>query len=477
MSRRRLSDPEQFRNDARESLESVFQKHLSYHQDIRSKRAKKVTQDEIDWETFKLWEKDLNYLKMHGEEIELTEMALPARRNNLSDLFFSQLSYHIIDALIEDVVEKNPNGLLSLFYKKADTRYTEDVAQAKRNLLIHYWAIRLWIQSQPKTVSLHDQFPSNRCTVPGYESLSMSYYTFNNMHRYFTIKCSLIPNLNTQMARWIARTPRCVCVDEKQKSCPQDDPLAIWAKKQDGHWTTEVACCAPISALPYVLSLLPITSVKDVPEDSVLFPFNNLPIKDIMATAWGNVHDGSIVLNDAYYSDSNYRKWARDNDKLYISAISKKRFPTLFKKADEVLVNKKGDFCVFYSDETEEHAMFYKSIGKKKKFKVKGVLTNAFNNVDPPIRKGYIPINQIKITYQKYFNINDRFNKYLFKRYFPYSRVGYEANYDTFFFATIQMNVFCLYNESEKKAQKEDFPKTRDFTQDLAKSLLEFIRR
>ena len=121
--------------------------------------------------------------------------------------------------------------------------------------------------------------------------------------------------------------------------------------------------------------------------------------------------------------------------------------------------------------------MFYKSIGKKKKFKVKGVLTNAFNNVDPPIRKGYIPINQIKITYQKYFNINDRFNKYLFKRYFPYSRVGYEANYDTFFFATIQMNVFCLYNESEKKAQKEDFPKTRDFTQDLAKSLLEFIRR
>jgi hypothetical protein len=36
---------------------------------------------------------------------------------------------------------------------------------------------------------------------------------------------------------------------------------------------------------------------------------------------------------------------------------------------------KSGDFCVFYSDETEEHAMFYRSIGKKGKLKLKGVVT------------------------------------------------------------------------------------------------------
>ena len=33
---------------------------------------------------------------------------------------------------------------------------------------------------------------------------------------------------------------------------------------------------------------------------------------------------------------------------------------------------KQGQFCVFYSEETLEHAMFYWSLGRKQKLKLKG---------------------------------------------------------------------------------------------------------
>jgi hypothetical protein len=158
-----------------------------------------------------------------------------------------------------------------------------------------------------------------------------------------------------------------------------------------------------------------------------------------------------------------------------MTAISKKRFKTLFEMAGEHLVDKKGDFCVLYSEETQEHAMFYKSISKKKKFKIKGVLTNAFDNALPPRTKGYVPFNQIKVAYAKYFGMNDRFNTYLYDRYFKYTRVGYEANYDSFFISVIEMNVFCLHHESQQIS--ENYAKYEAFTADLARSLLDFLVR
>jgi hypothetical protein len=314
--KRRLSDPKiDLRNNAREPLEAVFEKHLQLQADS-GKKTKKVTQDEIDYPTFRKVDMGLNYLKMYGPDYELTEMLLPKRRNNLSDLFFSQLSYDIIDALIEDVVRRYPNGLPAIFYRKEETRHTKDPAQAKRNMLIHYWAIRLWIGTIPKHRQLKDLFPNSRLVIPGYEDWSMSYPVFNSMHIHFTFPCSLVPLLNDQMRRWVKRTPRVVVTDEKQKKCPQDSPLARYAKKIDGHWTTEVAVCGPDSGLPYVMTLIPITSVKEENDVDDL-PFNNLSLRDIMEEAFEGVDDISIMLTDCYYSDSSYRHWARANGKLH----------------------------------------------------------------------------------------------------------------------------------------------------------------
>jgi hypothetical protein len=48
----------------------------------------------------------------------------------------------------------------------------------------------------------------------------------------------------------------------------------------------------------------------------------------------------------------------------------------LFQKAGSYLEKKKlmkiGDFCVYYSEETKEHVMFYWAVGKKGKLKLKG---------------------------------------------------------------------------------------------------------
>lgn len=75
----------------------------------------------------------------------------------------------------------------------------------------------------------------------------------------------------------------------------------------------------------------------------------------------------------------------RENDCYYILALNKVRFGTLFEKAgpwlEENKMMKQGDFCVFYSEETKEHAMFYGSLGKKQNLKLKGVLTDAFDYI------------------------------------------------------------------------------------------------
>jgi hypothetical protein len=68
----------------------------------------------------------------------------------------------------------------------------------------------------------------------------------------------------------------------------------------------------------------------------------------------------------------------------------------------------------------------------------------------------FVAQNTIKLAYQEYFNMNDVFNHYLYKRYFPYStRSGWESNYTDFMFAAYQMNLFTMYHELIDTAGKE----------------------
>jgi hypothetical protein len=108
-------------------------------------------------------------------------------------------------------------------------------------------------------------------------------------------------------------------------------------------------------------------------------------------------------------------------------------------------------------------------------FSLVGVLTDAFNTVSSPKKKGFKQVNQIKLAYRKLFNANDRFNKYLYSRYFPYSRVGWQANYDDFFFASIQMNCYTLFHELKEFGMEDDFLERREFTRLLIDALIDAL--
>jgi hypothetical protein len=108
-------------------------------------------------------------------------------------------------------------------------------------------------------------------------------------------------------------------------------------------------------------------------------------------------------------------------------------------------------------------------------FSSPGVITDAFNTIGAPKKRGFVQTNQIKLAYRKLFNANDRFNKFLFARYFPYSRVGWQANYDDFFFSSIQMNCYTLFHELKEYAHEQDFMERREFTRLLIDALLEAL--
>jgi hypothetical protein len=199
-------------------------------------------------------------------------------------------------------------------------------------------------------------------------------------------------------------------------------------------------------------------------------PYNNKLVSELLEDAYTNVHDESILVADGYYPDVAGRRYCKNNEKLYIFKVSKKRFPELFAKAYQAIdINNRDDFVVLYSEETNEHFMFYISY-QGKKVKQKGILTNAFLNTTAP--KKYLAPNTIKIAYRTYFNFNDRFNLFLCDRYWPYKRNYWEANYDDFFFAVAQMNIYTLYHELNKI---EVLKERREFTKELSLALFESL--
>lgn len=83
--------------------------------------------------------------------------------------------------------------------------------------------------------------------------------------------------------------------------------------------------------------------------------------------------------------------------------------------------------------------------------------------------------NTIKRFYQEYFNTNDVFNHYLYKRYHPIEqRSGWQSNYTDFILAAYQMNLFTLYHELKRKI---DHKKRKEFTEKLYKEIMEIVRK
>jgi hypothetical protein len=185
-----------------------------------------------------------------------------------------------------------------------------------------------------KKATLRDHFPNKRMDIG--DDFSMSYGQFNLLHTrcvpdwssyglLLTIRLYILPGhipaLNEVLMDSIDDPGRFAVLDEKMKDCPQDYPLARWVKKTDGHWTCQVAVTGPVTSLPFVMRMMPITSVEEI--DHYELPHNNLQLHEIMQLATDGFPEHTITVADSYYADSNTRKCMRENDCYYMLSMSK----------------------------------------------------------------------------------------------------------------------------------------------------------
>jgi hypothetical protein len=431
----------------------------------KKKRDTDFNQDKIDFTTtFKPINKKKIELKMKNENSKV-QIIPPTRNSSLSSLFLKIFDNDFLDELIE--YHSNNLDLPAIFSKKSNTRTYPDIQQAKRDFIIQFYATKLYIQSNPKNTLVENFNSGSSIEVPGYEEYSMSLGIFEKMNVNFTIPIALVDKLNIRLASFISHTGRIVCFDEKHKECQENHKHARWAKSKTGHWVCESSILGPATGLPYVIRLMPTTSVDNLNVEDE--PYNNKQVSELIEHAYSNINADSILVADGYYPDKSGRKFCRSNDKLYLFKVSKKRFPELFEEAKKHLNEKdRDDFVVLYSEETKEHFMYYLSY-QKSKIKQKGILTNAFYNVKAPWK--YPAPNTVKIAYRLYFNFNDRFNHYLDDRYWPYKRNHWESNYDELFFATIQMNLFTIYHELNKNIAIDRKKFSKKLSEELFKEL------
>jgi hypothetical protein len=456
MSKRQLDSNRPYTDSFEKIVQDIIENTPS-----KKKRAQKVTQDTIDFTTtFKPI--DVKKIELNMKSRDSKVKILPLNRNHsLSSLFLSIFDNEFLDQLIEYNSTK-ADELPPIFSKNNNTRAYPDIQQAKRDFVIKFYATKLYILSNPENTLLENFTSGTSIEVPGYEEYSMCFKIFEKMNVHFVIPIDLVESLNTRLALFMEHTGRIVSFDEKHKSCQENHKHARWAKGKYGHWISESSILGPTTGLPFVFRLMPTTTVDNRNVENE--PYNNKLVSELIEDAYTYVDNDSILVADGYYPDRMGRSYCRSNEKLYLFKVSKKRFSELFSEAKKHIdQNNRDDFVVLYSEETKEHFMYYISY-QSSKVKEKGILTNAFVNSCAP--KNYSAPNTIKIAYRTYFNFNDRFNHFLGDRYWPYKRSYWEANYDDFFFATVQMNVYTLYhelNQIKKNVERREFSKKLSF--------------
>jgi hypothetical protein len=132
------------------------------------------TQDKINFTTtFKPIDTKKNELKMKHPDSKV--VILPLDRNySSSSLFFSIFDDEFLDQLIE-YNSIYPQHLPLIFSKYQNTRKYPNIQQEKRNLVIQFYATKLFINANPK-LTLRENFSSGKSIkVPNYEHYSMTF--------------------------------------------------------------------------------------------------------------------------------------------------------------------------------------------------------------------------------------------------------------------------------------------------------------
>lgn len=395
----------------------------------------------------------------NDEEVNLflsdlkTEFDFPDRTPSLINLIL----YHFDDEFLDLLIEKNvdlsePNQLPPLFSNPSAKSRRRDLDSERRKLVLSYIATRFYIMSNPAN-ELSKNFPLNS-DAP---EICLSRNNFKLMLVHMLIRMSMVEAVNARLSKYTL-SGRHVMLDEKHKGTNREQHLARWVHGKDpnwGHWITEVTTIAPKTGMPILLKCMPLTSTD--PEKVTSEPYNNLSLVDVHREVVACLREGSIIVEDAYYLDDQSRTYLRKEGFNYISAINPVRFKEVWEGCEKYVQNK-GDWVVMKNIATNEHAMMrWDPMGERKQY----VLTDSFET-RKKLSKKSTDINAISATYKLLFNGCDRYNSFLHNKYWPYARIGWQANFDDFFFSSFAMNIYVMYHEvieisSDKNMKWSDF--------------------
>jgi hypothetical protein len=367
-----------------------------------------------------------------------TEFNFPDRKPTLLNIFLYFFDDDFIDLLIAENIELTEvHQLPPVFWNPADNTRRKDLVIERRKLVLKYVATRIFVMSNYKK-NLKDNWP--------FEGTSKELYlgrdNFRQMLSNMLIRLNMVEELNVRLGRYIL-SGRHVMIDEKHKGTNREQHLARWVHGKDpnwGHWITEVSTIGSKTGMPLLLKVMPITSTE--PRKVTCEPYNNLSLVDVHQEIVPSLRGESFIVEDAYYLDDQSRKYLREQGIKYLSAINPVRFAEVWEECEK-FVEKKGDWVIMENKTTKEHAMMrWDPMGERKQY----VLTNAFLTRKKRSKKA-TDINAISETYKLLFNGCDRFNSLLNNKYWPYDRIGWQANYDDFFFSSIVLNIYVMYHE------------------------------
>jgi hypothetical protein len=392
-----------------------------------------------------------------------TELLFPKRNPTLIDLFLYYFDDQFLDLMIKTNTQIPECKLPSIYFISNDSR--RRVAQElKRNDLLCFIATRFSIMSNPQST-----FRKN-WKIPHQDELFMGENKFQELLVHMQIRLNMVSELNERLGKYI-KSGRYVSLDEKHKGTHKDHHLARWVHGKDpnwGHWITELVTIAPKTSLPILIKLMPLTSTD--PKNVTIEPFNNYNLKDVHKEILDVIRKDTIIVEDAYYLDDKSRTLLRKHNIPYISAINPKRFEEIWVECSKH-VEEKGDWIILYNKNTKEHAMMnWDPIGEKKHY----VLTNAFENKKLGLKNIPENYNAISETYKLIFNGCDRYNTYLYNKYWPYQRKGWQSNFDDFFFTSIGMNIYVLYHELVQ--DDENLISWEEFCSLMSEAIFELIR-
>lgn len=367
-----------------------------------------------------------------------TEFEFPDRKPTLLNLIL----YHFDDEFLDLLVEKNvelaqPPQLPPLFFNPSQASRRRDLNEERRKFVLKYIATRFFIMSDPRA-KLKNNYPLSE-KAP---DVCLGKNTFLPMLSHMLIRINMVDAVNLRLSRYTL-SGQYVMLDEKHKGTNRCQHLARWVHGKDpnwGHWITEVTTIAPFTGWPILIKCMPLTSTDA--RNVTVEPYNNLVLEDVHKEVASCLREGTIIVEDAYYLDDKSRKYLRKEGINYISAINPVRFNEVWTECEKY-VQEKGDWVIMKNITTNEHAMMrWDPMGERKQY----VLTDSFET-RKKLKKKAVDTNEISDTYKLTFNGCDRFNSLLNNKYWPYERIGWQANFDDFFFSSFALNIYVMYHE------------------------------